>query len=394
MIKPILEALEYFSTSDEELQYYYKVIDKFCAMWFGKQILSSKFGKLDFVLIHDLLGEYLRFESNNKRVALWLLSINRVCYNYSVNLKFIKNELKEFEQNIDDSLDTSLIDPIVLNLNNFENLHLTAGIENKGEFDTIGNFLQWVGIYTTYIYPSLENKDDFYDKNIIKAMNFLLMEFIKQKSNDKRLAFLIMAIMEGCRQYSLQNETDMSSIKSMENDFPEGYIFAGTEENMVGELLDKLKEENEKQRHRPELSKEILADQYLKDSFDRLIEELNYDVNESVSVFNNFVNVIANKYVTFDQGKQFLFLQTLNRYRKNCRASLKDGVYNNLKKSVRLLSEPSKKWFKDELEKLKRENDIYIDFVIQKLKSEKVSRVNTAKLFIMLYLILKFELMD
>ncbi len=394
MIKPILEALEYFSSSDEELQFYYKVIDKFCATWFGSKILASKFTKLDYLLIHDLLGEYIRFESNNKRVALWILSINRVCYNYSVNLSFIKKDLSEIGDAIDDTLDTSLIEPIVNNLKEFEKLHLQAGVDNRGEADVIGNFLQWVGLYTSYIYPSLENKENFYDKNIIKAMNFLLVEFIKQKSNDKRLAFLIMAIMEACSQYSLRDDINSVIIEDMSSELSEGAVIPGTEENMVSELLNKLKEENDKQRQRPILSKEILADQYIKDSFDLFIEDLNYDVNESVSVFNNYVNTLTNKFVTFDQGKQFLFMQTLNRYRRNCKSSLKEGVYKTLKKSVRLLSEQSKKWFIDELKKLENESDVYIDFVIQKLKSEKVSKTNTSKLFVMLYLIYKFELME
>ena len=47
-----------------------------------------------------------------------------------------------------------------------------------------------------------------------------------------------------------------------------------------------------------------------------------------------------------------------------------------------------------ELGKLREEPDIYIDFVLQRLKTEKVSKVNTSKLFIMLYLIYKFDLID
>lgn len=396
MIKPILEALEYFSSSEEELQFYYKVIDKFCAAWFGKQILASNLTKIDYALLHEMLGEYIRFESNNKRVALWILSINRVCYNYSVNLESVKQELKGMEESIDDSFDTSLIDPIVNNLKEFEHLHLTAGLNDKGENDIVGNFLQWVGVYTTLIYPSLENKQDFYDKNVIRAMNYLLAEFIKQKSNDKRLAMLIIAVMEACRQYSIQiSGKNIYGVGTLGDvSFPEGYIFGGTEENMVEELLDRLKEENAKQRQKPILSKEILADQFVKDSFDKFVDELNDDVNESVSVFNQYANMLANKFVTFDQGKQFLFLQTLIRYRKGCRNCVKDGVYNTLRRSISLLSDQSQNWFSQELKNLRNENDVYIDFVIQKLKSERVSKINTSKLFIMLYLIYKFDLMD
>ena len=34
MIKPILDALEYFSSSEEELEFFYNVVDKFCAAWY------------------------------------------------------------------------------------------------------------------------------------------------------------------------------------------------------------------------------------------------------------------------------------------------------------------------------------------------------------------------
>ena len=96
--------------------------------------------------------------------------------------------------------------------------------------------MQWVGIYSSFVYPSLENKQDYYDKTIIKATNFLLSEFIKQKSNDKRLAFLILAILEACRHYSLVNLESYDS-QDFTAEFPEGFVVPGTEENMVSELL-------------------------------------------------------------------------------------------------------------------------------------------------------------
>ncbi|MEE1291620.1 MAG: hypothetical protein UHW86_11405 [Spirochaetota bacterium] len=391
MIKPILDALEYFSTSEEELEFFYNVVDKFCAAWFGKPVFASHFSKIDYALLHELLGEYIRFESNNKRIALWILAINRVCYNFTASLDSVKYEISEMEDSIDDSFDTTLIDPIVSSLKSFERQHLNAGVNDKGENDGVGDFLQWVGIYVTYVYPSLENKQNFYDKNIVKAMNYLLVEFIKQKSNDKRLALLILGLMESCRQYAIQISGGMPQFDEGKF-FPEGYVLGGTEESMVEELLDRLKEENEKQRQKPVLSKELNADQYIKDSFDQFIIDLNDDVNESVSVFNQFANTMSNKLISFNEEQLSLFFQTLIRYRKKCHVVIKESVFHTLKRSVSLLSEQSKKWFSEELEKLRINNEIYVDYIVHKLKTEKSSKVNTAKLFVMLYLIYKLEL--
>lgn len=391
-VKPIIDALEYFNQSDIELQYFYKVIDRFCAAWFGKPIVVSKFKNIDLLLIHDLLGEYLRFEENSKRIGLWLLAINRVCYNYTADLSVAQKEINELTENIDDSVDVSLIEQILKSLKDFEEKHLKAGQDDRGQSDSIGNFLQWVGLYTTFIYPSLENKTDIYDKNILKAMNFLLIEFIGQKSNDKRLAYLLMAIMEACKQFSIQ-ETNNEAEFVKEYDKKEETVLAGKEESLVEELLKKLRDENEKQRKRPALTKEILADEYIKDSYDKFIDDLNNDVAESVSVFNNYTFDLAGKFLTFDTGKQFLFLQTLSRYRANSKDSIKSTVYTNLKNSVNLLSSRTKNWIKNELERLNSQKDLYIEFIIQKLFAEAPStKANTAKLFIMLYLIKKLEL--
>ena len=44
-----------------------------------------RFGGGDAVLYltHDLLGEYLRLEENSKRLAFWLLTLNRCCLNFT-----------------------------------------------------------------------------------------------------------------------------------------------------------------------------------------------------------------------------------------------------------------------------------------------------------------------
>ena len=223
-------------------------------------------------------------------------------------------------------------------------------------------------------------------------MNYLLVEFIKQKSNDKRLALLILALMESCRQYAIQISGGLPQFDECKF-FPEGYIMGGTEESMVEELLNRLKEENEKQRQKPILSKELHADQYLKDAFDKFINDLNDDVNESVSVFNQFANTMSNKLVSFSEEQISLFFQTLIRYRKKCHVAIKESVFHTLKRSVNLLSEQSKTWFSEELEKLCNDSEIYVDYIIHKLKNEKSSKINTAKLFVMLYLIYKLELL-
>lgn len=391
VIQPILEALEYFNKSKEELDFFYNIIDKFSASWFGKPVMTTNFNSADLYLIHDLLGEYLRFEGNSKKIALWLLAINRVCYNYTQDLSKAKKEVEELKKISKDELDTTLIEPVLNTLKTLEEFHLTSSINNKPQDDIINNFLQWVGIYTTFIYPSLENKMDFYDKNILRAMNFLLSEFLKQKSNDKRLAFLIIAIMEACKQYSLQNNGVNPELLSQNSEI----VVPGKEEKLVEELLNKLKKETERQRKAHTiLSKEILADQFVKDSFDKFIDDINNDPTEAVSIFNDYSFKLANNLIKFDTGKQFLFLQTLSRYRTNVKSVLKQETYNNLKKSVEMLSDRTKEWFKNEIVRLNERKDLYIEFVIQKMLNEKDStKSNTAKLFITLYLIKKLELL-
>jgi len=256
IVKPILDALDYFNNSPEEINYFYKIIDKFCAYWFNKNIQASKFNNIEFILIHDLLGEYIRFEENSKRVALWLLAINRVCYNYSNDLTSINKDLENIENSIDQDIDSTLIEPILKHLKILQKLHKNAGKDDAGQSDIISNFLQWVMIYTSLIYPSLENKMDFYEKATVKAMNFLLIEFIKQRSNDKRIAYLLMAIMEACRDYSIQHQ-------DIDSDFVDSYaensdiILPGKDKALVEEILDRLKKENIKQREEPLLYREI-----------------------------------------------------------------------------------------------------------------------------------------
>ncbi|MBP5706363.1 MAG: hypothetical protein J6W76_03680, partial [Spirochaetales bacterium] len=305
-----------------------------------------------------------------------------------------------------------------------------------GREDSIGNFLQWVGLYATFIYPSLNNKADFFDKSVLKAMNYLLTEFIKQKSNDKRLAFLIMAIMEACKQYSVANIDDNPQFIDDYAKNAEGEpVLAGTEEDLVQQLLSNLHNETVRQRkEHPTHSvqnettekanavkqnksdtdikstskrtssesssktkgkgKGLLSEPFSKDEFDDFIESLNEDSVECVSVFNKFSTDLANQFVQLDTGKQFIFLQTLSHYRKDCRGNLDKDVWESLRKSVSLLSPKTIDWLHTELQRLAERKDLYIEYILQKIRSESdATKSNTAKLFIMLYLIKKLELL-
>ena len=80
-------------------------------------------------------------------------------------------------------------------------------------------------------------------------MNYLLTEFIKQKSNDKRLAFLIMAIMEACKQYSVANiDVNPQFVDDYAKNVEGEPVLAGTEEDLVQQLLSNLHNETVRQR--------------------------------------------------------------------------------------------------------------------------------------------------
>ena len=266
IIKPILDALDYFNSSPEETNYFYNIIDKFCAYWFGKIINVNNLNNVELLLIHELLGEFIRFEENTKRVALWLLSINRICYNYTNDLSTLILELEKINHDDNRDIDVTLIEPILKQVQFLDNLHKKAGKDSdRGEGDLITNYLQWVMVYTSIIYPSLNVKLDFYNNTIIKSMNFILMEFIKQRSNDKRMAYLIMGIIEGCNQYNIQNE---NYVKDFIENYPDKEIvLAGQEEALVKELLSKLKNENIKQRENNMILQDITPKEYVDNTY-------------------------------------------------------------------------------------------------------------------------------
>ena len=392
-VKPILDVIEYFKESDVELRYFYSIVDKFCAKWFKHPVLASKFDSVDLALIHELLGEYIRFEVNSKKMALWLFSINRVCYNYNnEDLSLKEKEVDDLKDDIGDSFDTSLISPIIDTIIRLENEHLNAGSENLGANDSIGNLLQWIDVYTTYVYPSLENKTNFNDKSLLKAMVFLLSEFLQQSTNNMRFAYLILTVMEACKQYSLTNKFDSEFVNKY--DKTGETVFAGQDEKLVEELLKKLSNETIRQKSMTIINKETLADNFIKNSLDSLIDDMMREPSEAVSNFNKYLFSISNKFLTLDIGKQFLFLQVLYGYKNGTNELLSTQVRNNLRKSIDMLGEQTKLWFNKELLQLGKRKELYGEYVIQKIvKDDNMSKENSTRLFIMLYLIEKFKLL-
>lgn len=385
IVSPILEALNYFNDSKEEINYFYKIIDKFCACWFGKNVNITSLNSVELALIHDLLAEYIRFEENNKRIALWLLSINRVCYNYTRDLSELAEELNSQKNLMEESFDTTLIQPILNQLNILDNLHKNAGKTDHGESDIISNFLQWVMVYTTIIYPSLENKLNFYDKTIIKAMHFILLEFIKQRSNDKRMAYLIMAIKEACKNYSLQNENESATF--INENIDDSIVPAGQEEKLIKELLEKLKDQTIIQREYEEESIET----YIKNNYDDFIDKLLTSKTVSYSFFLKFVNKLAEKVLTLTTDKKIMFFKVLYRYRSYSNI-FNDDVKNEIKKGLEKLPEKTKKWIIDKVKDMNLKKEEYIKEIIQKDSSEKNKFLNFIRLYIMIFLIHKLNI--
>lgn len=391
IIKPILDALDYFNNSKEELSHFYNIIDKFSAYWFGKKINISKFSNIELLLIHDLLGEFIRFEENNKRVALWLLSINRVCYNYAADLSIINNELIKMNNDENQDVDTSLIDPILKQLKKLDDVQKNRGKKHLLNLDILTNYIQWVMVYSTIIYPSLEDKLDFYNKTTIKAMNYILMEFIQQQSNDRRIAFMIMGIIEACKQYLLQNQEESEKFLDNYKD-TEDEIIPGQEEEFVKKILDRLKDENIKQRENNVFLQDITADQYLNERFKKFIEDLNEDINYPSSNLNKYLLKFTSKFVSYNSVQQILFLKTLLNYDlKNL--ILKKEIKNKLLKSLNLLPDKTKSWFNSELNKVNKDINKYINNIVGNVNSKDFSsKFNFSKPYIMLFLIKKLGL--
>ncbi|MCG8570679.1 MAG: hypothetical protein MJB14_11120 [Spirochaetes bacterium] len=390
IIKPILDALEKLTTNETELEYFYHIIDKFCVKWFGTPVLAAQFDMVDVTLLHEILGEFIRFDSNNKRLALWLLSINRVCNNYTKDLSEVKEEINHIKEYEEYNSDDTLVHPILEIIIELEQNHLAANDHDKSVQDEIGNFLQWVGLYTTTIYPSLANKLDLYERKIIKAMNYLLMEFINLKSNDRRLAYLIMAIMEACKQFSFHNiELEQKNLKGYEQSI---VVTAGQDEDLVEQILEKLKSENVKHGEESNTKNISLTDDYLKNDFIQFINDLNQNAEEAVTLFNQYIQKLTHQFLKLNEGNQFIFLETFLLFAKEPHAAISPEVRSNLEKSVDMLSLQTRNWLFMEATRLKKEREHSFEGIIQKTKITGSQNNSIIKLYLMLLMLKIFNL--
>jgi hypothetical protein len=392
IIRPILDALDYFNSSPEETNYFYNIIDKFSAYWFGKIINVNNLNNVEMLLIHELLGEYIRFEENSKRVALWLLSINRICYNFSNDLSSLVLELEKINHDENQDIDVTLIEPILKQIQTLDAIHKKAGKESdRGEGDLITNYLQWVMVYASIIYPSLNNKLDFYTNTIIKSMNFILMEFIKQRSNDKRMAYLVMGIIEACNQYNIQNE---NYVKEFIENYPDREIvLAGQEEALVKELLLKLKDEKIKQRENRMILQDTAPEEYVVNTYKKLISELNSDSILAVTNFNKYILRLTSKILSYNDENKSVFLSNILDFDSDALNNVNSEIIEKLRKSMSLLPEKTKNWINKELAKLNQDKKGSIDRVVNSLKTKEfASKFNYMKPFVLLYLSYKFQI--
>jgi hypothetical protein len=394
IIKPIISAMDYFNSAVDEVEYFYKIIDRFCAYWFGRQIHLSKLSNIELFLIHELLGEFLRFEENNKRVALWVLALNRICYNFSRDISPVVSELEKMNNDESLDIDPTLIAPILKQIKKLDELHKKSGKDGDvGSEDLIGNYLQWVMVYTGFVYPSLNDKFDFHEQAaVVKSMNYVLMEFIKQHSNDKRMAYLILGIAEACRQYSLQSES--FSKEFIENYEDKEAVLAGQDEALVRELLNKLKNENTKQSSAQCNLTEDAPEDYIKIAFAKVTEEINSNEKLAVNNYSKYVLKFTSKFLSYDAACQKEFLKVVLDYSFSELKGIKKDVLEKLKKSIAVLPDATKKWLDAEAAKLKGGRDEYIEKLLNDLATKGMnSRFNFVKPFMLLLLSYKFEIL-
>jgi hypothetical protein len=239
VIQPVLHAVESLQSATQGLATLYEVVDQFCAVWIGKQREQMLFeGDTILYLIHELLGEYLHLEQNNKRVAFWLLTLNRCCTNIEADLQSKRNELEQLIGSSDLGLDATLLEPIFSQIHEYERIHSRSLAEELGESDAMGNFLQWVGAYCSYIYPAIIRDNNKVTKTVISAISFLISEYIKLRSNVSRMAALLLGIKEAC--------VYASSIRAggeIQPCAPTDSVPAGQDEQYVEALLQRLREE-------------------------------------------------------------------------------------------------------------------------------------------------------
>jgi len=248
VIQPVLRAVESMQSSPEELASLYRVVDQFCAEWIGRPRQRMRFeGDAVLYLTHDLLGEYLRLEENNKRLAFWLLTLNRCCLNFTAELGQARAELEQALAGTDLSLDTTLLEPVFERIREYEEAHRQAVKEKLGLGDQLSGFLQWVGTYCGYIYPVFIRGNDPVNRTVIGSISFLTAEYIKLRSNVYRIAALLLGIKEACAigtgLRGVPAEPVAAQPAAAEPGEEEAVIVAGQDHEYVEALLGRLRQE-------------------------------------------------------------------------------------------------------------------------------------------------------
>jgi hypothetical protein len=234
IVRPVLDAINEIRSSRQDLTVYYGIIDQFSAIWLGKPRSEMSLEEEDTIyLCHELLREYLRFEGNDTRVALWLLTINRCCKNHSTDLSEIRKSFSETVEAMDLSFDRTLLSPIIEKVNMFESRHSEAAAR-MGAGDIMGSFYQWIGLYCTYVYPRLVEDTQERDAAMVSTLALLISEFISLKDHVSRMAALLLGIKEACAIGSPSGETAEVG-KAMDET-----VAPGTESEYVEQILEKL----------------------------------------------------------------------------------------------------------------------------------------------------------
>ena len=239
VIQPVLHAVESLQSSSQGMEALYEVVDQFCAVWIGKRREQMFFeGDAILYLTHELLGEYLHLEQNDKRVAFWMLILNRCCTNFETDLRVKRRELEKLIDSSDLGLDGTLLEPIFSQIREYERIHNRSLAGELSESDALGNFLQWVGAYCSYIYPTIIRDRNKITRTGISAISFLIGEYIKLRSNVSRMAALLLGIKEACVYgTSTRNDEEIRPFAPAES------IPAGQDEQYVEALLQRLREE-------------------------------------------------------------------------------------------------------------------------------------------------------
>lgn len=223
-------------------------------------------------------------------------------------------------------------------------------------------------------------------------MHFILLEFIKQRTNDKRLAYLIIGIIESCRQYNLQSQnlTDDYITYYKENEM----VIPGKEEKVVTEILNRLKAENNKLKSNEDAinMKDISSIAYSEIKLKNLVNELNESLDKSVIILNKYIFELTQRFQNFNDENKNIFLNSIinNKQKMN----INDVVIENLKKSINNLPEKTKKWIQQELQKLESIRENYPNKIINEFNEKNpASKFNFFRPYIMLYLLKKIDIL-